>query len=79
MRLFYPFVPYKQWNTHDEIVLEKTVDGVVAARIAVPTSRDEKLTNQFGALRLSVRKTRLAAYRDGTEMTARFVCLRHTR
>jgi uncharacterized protein (TIGR03790 family) len=70
VRLFYPFVPYKRWDISDEIVLEKTVDGAVAARIAVPTSRDEKLTNQFGALRLSVRKTRLAAYRDGVEIAA---------
>ena len=45
VRLFYPFVPYRQWNVSDEIVLEKTVDGVVAARVAVPTQRDEKLTN----------------------------------
>jgi uncharacterized protein (TIGR03790 family) len=70
VRFFYPFVPYKRWDISDEIVLEKTVDGVVAARIAVPTSRDEKLTNQFGTLRLSVRKTRLAAYRDSTEIAA---------
>jgi uncharacterized protein (TIGR03790 family) len=70
VRLFYPLVPYKQWNTSDEIVLEKTVDGVVAARIAVPVKRDEKLMNQFGALRLSVRKTRLAVSRDGVEIAA---------
>ena len=70
VRLFYPFVPYKQWNTSDEIVLEKTVDGVVAARIAVPVKNDEKVMNQFGALRLSVRNTRLAVYRDGVEIAA---------
>jgi uncharacterized protein (TIGR03790 family) len=70
VRLFYPFVPYKQWNTSDEIVLEKTVDGVVAARIAVPVKNDEKAMDQFGALRLSVRKARLAAYRDGVEIAA---------
>ncbi len=70
VRLFYPFVPYKQWNTSDEIVLEKTVDGVVSARIAVPVKKDEKAMNQFGALRLSVRNTRLAVYRDGVEIAA---------
>ena len=70
VRLFYPFLPYKRWDISDEIVLEKIVDGVAVARIAVPTSRDEKLTNQFAALRLSVRKTRLAAYRDSTEIAA---------
>lgn len=70
VRLFYPFVPYKQWNASDEIVLEKTVDGVVGARIAVPVKKDEKAMNQFGALRLSVRKTRLAVYRDGVEIAA---------
>jgi uncharacterized protein (TIGR03790 family) len=70
VRLFYPFVPYKQWNTSDEIVLEKTVDGVVAARIAVPVKNDEKAMNQFGALRISVRYARLAAYRDGVEIAA---------
>ena len=70
VRFVYPFLPYKRWDQSDEIVLEKTVEGVAAARIAVPTSRDEKLTNQFGALRLSVRKTRLAAYRDGVEIAA---------
>jgi uncharacterized protein (TIGR03790 family) len=70
VRLFYPFVPYKQWNTSDEIVLEKTVDGAVAARIAVPVKNEEKAMNQFGALRLSVRKTRLAVSRDGVEIAA---------
>ena len=70
VRLFYPFVPYRQWNISDEIVLEKIVDGAVAARIAVPVQRDEKVMNQFGALRLSVRKTRLAVYRDGVEIAA---------
>ena len=70
VRFVYPFLPYKRWDQSDAIVLEKTVDGVAAARIAVPTSRDEKLTNQFAALRLSVRKTRLAAYRDGVEIAA---------
>ena len=68
--LFYPLLPYKRWDISDQIVLEKIVDGVSVARIAVPTSRDEKLTNQFAALRLSVRKTRLAAYRDSTEIAA---------
>jgi uncharacterized protein (TIGR03790 family) len=68
VRLFYPFVPYKTWNTSDEIVLEKTVDGVVAARIAVPVTNDGKVMNQFAALRLAVRKTRLAVYRDGVEI-----------
>ena len=70
VRLFYPFVPYKQWDTTDEIVLEKTVDGVVAARTAVRVKNDEKAMNQLGALRLSVRKTRLAVYRDGIEIAA---------
>jgi hypothetical protein len=70
VRLFYPLVPYKQWNTSDELVLEKTVDGVVAARIAVPVKNDEKAMDQFGALRLSVRKARLAAYRDSVEIAA---------
>ncbi len=70
VRLFYPFVPYKQWKSSDEIVLEKTVDGVVAARIAVPVKNNEKVMNQFGALRLSVRKTRLAVSRDGVEIAA---------
>ncbi len=70
VRFVYPFLPYKRWDQSDEIVIEKTVEGVAAARIAVPTSRDEKLTNQFAALRLSVRKTRLAAYRDGVEIAA---------
>jgi uncharacterized protein (TIGR03790 family) len=70
VRLVYPFVPYRQYNVSDEIVLEKTVDGVVAARVAVPAQRDEKLMNQFGALKISVRKARLAAYRDGTEIAA---------
>src|ERR1035441_7786338 len=58
----------KLLNTSDEIVLEKTVDGTVAARTAVPVKNDGKVMNQFGALRLSVRKTRLAVYRDGVEI-----------
>jgi len=70
VRLFYPFVPFRQWNARDEIVLEKTVDGAVAARIAVPVKNEGKVMNQFGALRLSVRKTRLAVYRDGVEIAA---------
>jgi uncharacterized protein (TIGR03790 family) len=70
VRFSYPFVPFKQWNTSDEIVLEKVVDGAVAARIAVPVKNDEKTMNQFGALRLSVRHTRIAAYRDAAEVAA---------
>jgi hypothetical protein len=42
----------------------------VAARIAVPVKNDEKAMDQFGALRLSVRKARLAAYRDSVEIAA---------
>jgi len=68
VRFVYPFLPYKKWDQSDVIVLEKIVDGVVAARFTAPTSRDAKLTNQFGALKLSVRGTRLAAYRDGVEI-----------
>jgi uncharacterized protein (TIGR03790 family) len=70
VRLFYPFVPFHEWYTSDEIVLEKVVDGAVAARIAVPVKNDEKRINQFGELRLSVRNTRLAVYRDGVEIAA---------
>jgi hypothetical protein len=70
VRFFYPFVPFKQWNTSDEIVLEKVVDGAIAARIAVPVKNDEKTMNQFSALRLAVRNTRIVAYRDASEVAA---------
>jgi uncharacterized protein (TIGR03790 family) len=70
VRLFYPFVPYKQWDRTDDIVLEKTVDGAAVARTAVRVKDDGKVMNQFGALRLSVRKTRLAVYRDDVEIAA---------
>ena len=70
VRLIYPFLPFKQWNPTDEIVLEKRVDGAVVVRAAVPALRDEKVTNQFGALRLVVRRGRIAAYRDGVEIAA---------
>jgi len=63
-------VPYKRWDTSDEIVLEKTADGVVVARAAVRVTNDEKVMNHFESLRISVRNTRLAAYRDGVEIAA---------
>jgi hypothetical protein len=36
----------------------------------VPVDNDEKLMNTFGSLRLSVRKSRISAYRDQTEVIA---------
>src|SRR5262249_19302156 len=70
VRLIYPFLPYKRWDASDEIVLEKIVDGVAAAQTVPPTSREEKMNNQFASMRLSVRKARLADYRDGAEIAA---------
>ena len=70
VRLVYPFVPFQGWDTHSEIVLEKVVDGAVVARTAVPVVNDDKLMNNLGSLRLSVRKSRISAWRDQTEVAA---------
>lgn len=70
IRLFYPFVPFKEWETTDEIVLEKLVEGVVAARTALRVTNNEKLMNEVSEFRISVRRGRVTAYRNGTELVA---------
>ncbi len=70
VRLFYPMVPYKRWDTSDEIVLEKTTEGEVAARAALRMKNDEKVMSHFESLRISVSNRRVAAYRDGVEIAA---------
>jgi uncharacterized protein (TIGR03790 family) len=70
VRLVYPFVPFQGWDTHSEIVLEKVVDGAAVARTAVPVANNDKVMNNFGSLRLSVRKSRISAWRDQTELAA---------
>jgi uncharacterized protein (TIGR03790 family) len=70
IRLFYPFVPFKQWDTAEEIVLEKLVEGVVTARTALRVANDGKVMNEVSEFRISVRHGRVKAYRNGTELLA---------
>jgi hypothetical protein len=70
VRLVYPFVPFHGWDTQTDLILEKVVDGAVVARGSVRVNNDEKLMNNFGSLRLSVRKGRISALRDQTEIAA---------
>jgi uncharacterized protein (TIGR03790 family) len=70
VRLVYPFVPFRGWDTHSEIVLEKVVDGAAVARTAVPVANNEQLMNTFSSLRISVRKSRISAWRNQTEVAA---------
>ena len=70
IRFVYPLVPFQGWESHADIVLEKVVDGAVAARTAVHIANDEKAINSFSSLRLSVRRGRISAWRDATEVAA---------
>jgi len=70
VRLFYPFVPFRDWEVNDEVVLEKVVDGAVAARAVLKVNGNDKLMNTAGELKLSVRKGRITAYRNGVELIA---------
>ena len=70
VRFYYPFVPFTEFNASDEAVLEKVVDGTVAARAVLRMANNEALVNNTGELKLSVRKGRIAAYRNGTELVA---------
>ncbi len=70
IRFVYPLVPFQGWESQADIVLEKVVDGAVAARTAVRIANDEKKINSFSSLRLSVRKGRISAWRDATEVAA---------
>uniref|UniRef100_Q01NR6 TIGR03790 family protein n=1 Tax=Solibacter usitatus (strain Ellin6076) TaxID=234267 RepID=Q01NR6_SOLUE len=70
IRFVYPLVPFQNWDSHADIVLEKVVDGAVAARTAVHIANEEKAINSFSSLRLSVRKGRISAWRDATEVAA---------
>ncbi len=70
VRFTYLFAPFKGWDVNSQIVLEKVVDGAVVARAVAPVKNDGKVMNEFGSLRLSVRKSRIAAYRDQTEVIA---------
>jgi len=70
VRLVYPFVPFQEYNSTWEVVLEKVVDGVQAARAVLKVNNDEKAMNSVGELKLSVRAGRIAAYRNGTELIA---------
>ena len=70
IRLFYPFVPFKQWNTTDEIVLEKLVEGAPAARTVLRVSNNDKLIDDVSEFRISVRNNKVTAYRNGVELLA---------
>ncbi len=70
VRFTYPFVPFQGWDTQTDIVLEKVVDGAVVARTASRVVNNEKLMNNFGSLRLSVRNGKITGWRDATELIA---------
>jgi uncharacterized protein (TIGR03790 family) len=70
VRLFYPFTPFRDWELNDEVVLEKVVDGAVAARAVLKVNGNDKAMNTAGELKLSVRKGRITAYRNGVELIA---------
>ena len=68
VRLVYPFVPFVEYNASDEAVLEKVVEGRVAARTALKMANDKKIVNAIGDLKLSVRAGRITAWRAGAEL-----------
>jgi uncharacterized protein (TIGR03790 family) len=70
VRLVYPFVPFQGWDSRSEIALEVVDAGKVTARAAVPVANDDKVMNNFASLRLSLRKGRITAWRDQTQIAA---------
>ncbi len=70
VRLVYPFVPFVEYNASDQAVLEKVVDGAVAARAVLKMANNAKVVNAIGDLKLSVRAGRITVWRAGTELMA---------
>lgn len=70
IRFYYPFVPFTEYNATDEAILEKVVDGAVAARAVLKMANNEKEVNNAGELKLSVRAGKITAYRNGTALFA---------
>jgi uncharacterized protein (TIGR03790 family) len=68
VRFYYPFVPFSEYNATGEAILEKVVDGTVAARAVFKMTNNEKEVNNAGELELSVRARKIAAYRNGVEL-----------
>jgi uncharacterized protein (TIGR03790 family) len=68
VRFYYPFVPFSEYNATGAAILEKVVDGTVAARAVFQMANKEKEVNNAGELGLSVRAGKIAAYRNGIEL-----------
>jgi uncharacterized protein (TIGR03790 family) len=68
VRFYYPFVPFTEYNATDEAVLEKIVDGSVAARAVLKMANNEKIVNDAGELKLSVRAGKITAWRNGVAL-----------
>jgi uncharacterized protein (TIGR03790 family) len=68
VRLIYPFVPFAEYDATGEAVLEKVVDGTVAARTTIKMKNDGKIVNNIGDLKLSVRADRIVVTRAGAEL-----------
>jgi len=68
IRLVYPFLAFRNWETSDEVVLGKTVNGAVAARATLRVTNATPGQNDLTELRLVVRRDRIVAYRNGAEL-----------
>jgi uncharacterized protein (TIGR03790 family) len=70
VRLTYPFVPFVEYSPSDDAVLEKVVDGAVAARTALKMTANDKIVNNIRDLKISVRAHRITVWRAGAELMA---------
>ena len=69
IRLTYPLVPFKDWNTTDSIVLEKVVEGASTAKAVLKVANSaEAEINGVTELRLQVREGQIAAWRNGAAL-----------
>lgn len=68
IRLSYPLIPFHDWNASDDVALEKTVNGTATAQATLRVDKSAATQNDVTELRLSVRKDRIAAWRNGAEL-----------
>lgn len=70
IRLDYPLSPFKNWDSADDVTLEKSSSGAVAAKATLRVDRSAPGHNDIAELRIRVRKDRITAYRNGVELLA---------
>jgi len=70
IRLNYPLIPFKNWDSADDVTLEKSAGGATAAKAALHVERSAAGQNDVSELRIRVRKDRITAYRNGAEILA---------